>query len=624
MLNNILKYVISLAFLSILLIVSPLHTVTAGDFIQNCNIRVGGTSLDPDALQDYARFDLMFAQKFHYDDILGDSWGAIKNINPDIEIYVYYKPQVVLPVQDNYALVYTSNIARYNVDRGHSLGNLNIDNPTFFLLDATGVRLTATGTYDVGYWLDFGSNDFQTYAKEAIITDNVGQPWTTDGIFVDQAISITGSISGVPVLYDTDEKWAAAMNDMLNNLTITAHQNSLKLSGNRGLTRREGGYDAWLALDALSAPPDALMEEGAFAVSYGSSDVQFYNEADWKRQVDVLRLVNNSKLCYNSHTDLLVDESGFDNYGKPVEFWDVLWYSMGSYLIGRQDTSYFFLTYNDSYNITVYFDEYDNIDLGTAVSEYQILVHDGINIYWREFVDGFVYVNPTNTAVTGITIPEAAKLLSHDVIDLAPDFGDVVDTTTIDLEAHRAAILYNGTPEPPPEPPDPPTYIPTVYEDAEDGTIDGWSIYDNQPPGGTIVNVYNADWGSRVIQILGTGTRSGYELRNDDGTDWENTTQFISDWSISFSSPFSIYIDLETTVGQRYLIYTPVDYSNLGTRHVHHGLGSNADDGTWRTFSRDLQIDFEAAQPGVTVNRVDGFLIRGNGYIDDIELVKKP
>jgi hypothetical protein len=43
-------------------------------------------------------------------------------------------------------------------------------------------------------------------------------------------------------------------------------------------------------------------------------------------------------------------------------------------------------------------------------------------------------------------------------------------------------------------------------------------------------------------------------------------------------------------------------------------------DGQWHTVVRDLRGDLEAAQPGVTILEVNGFLIRGSGLVDDIKL----
>jgi predicted secreted protein len=161
-----------------------------------------------------------------------------------------------------------------------------------------------------------------------------------------------------------------------------------------------------------------------------------------------------------------------------------------------------------------------------------------------------------------------------------------------------------------------------VYENAEDGTIDGWTIYDKTPAGASIFNIYDEDRQSSVIELVGTGTKNGFRLRNDDGGNWQNTNTFFIQWSMKYSEPFKLYIDVETTEGHRYVQYEPVDGDVLGDgEYVKYGLGSDAANGKWQTFARDLQADLENGQPGVQIIEVNGFLIRGSGKVDDIKLL---
>ncbi len=162
----------------------------------------------------------------------------------------------------------------------------------------------------------------------------------------------------------------------------------------------------------------------------------------------------------------------------------------------------------------------------------------------------------------------------------------------------------------------------TIYEDAEDGTIDGWDVYDNSPSGASIRNVYDQDRQSSVIDLAGSGKSNGYRLRNDDGSRWKNSTQFVIQWSMKYSELFYIYIDLKTTAGHRYLVYEPTDSNTMGANeYIHYGIGSHAMNGQWHTFVRDLQADVQTAQPGVKILEVNGFLIRGSGKIDAIKLL---
>ncbi len=158
-----------------------------------------------------------------------------------------------------------------------------------------------------------------------------------------------------------------------------------------------------------------------------------------------------------------------------------------------------------------------------------------------------------------------------------------------------------------------------LYEDAEDGNITGWEVYDSDPTGATIVNVYDDQRASRVVEFSGSATSNGYRLRNADGSYWSDTNFNVIEWSMRFDESFVIYIAAQTKDGFRYLHYTASDTDNLGTdTYVHHGLGINISDGTWQTINRDLELDLKEAQPDNELEAVLGFLIRGSGRVDDI------
>ena len=160
----------------------------------------------------------------------------------------------------------------------------------------------------------------------------------------------------------------------------------------------------------------------------------------------------------------------------------------------------------------------------------------------------------------------------------------------------------------------------TVYEDAEDGGIIGWEIYDNDPTGASINNVFDDQRASQVIEFVGDGTANGYRLRDAEGNDWDDTTYNTIEWSAQYSDHFTIYIAVQTKDGFRYLYYTPVDTDNLGTeQYIHHGLGSAARNGNWQTFFRNLSYDLKDAQPENELESVLAFLIRGSGRVDDIK-----
>ena len=164
--------------------------------------------------------------------------------------------------------------------------------------------------------------------------------------------------------------------------------------------------------------------------------------------------------------------------------------------------------------------------------------------------------------------------------------------------------------------------VPVVYEDAEDGSIDRWTIWDNVPAGAVITNVFDDVRNSRVIDLKGTlDTSNGYKLTKNGGALWGNVKNLVIQWSNKASYSFEVFIDCQTSAGHRYLKYTAGTTSPLGTGDtVTYGLGPALKNGSWQTFSRDLVADLKAAQPGVTITSVNAFLIRGTGRVDDIIL----
>lgn len=164
-----------------------------------------------------------------------------------------------------------------------------------------------------------------------------------------------------------------------------------------------------------------------------------------------------------------------------------------------------------------------------------------------------------------------------------------------------------------------------VYEDAEDGLTEGWLIFDANPGGAGVSNVYDAERGSQVIEFSGSGTANGYVLRNADGSPWGNPTQRVIEWSMKYSEECLVYVDVMTDAGRRKLKYKPINNHgghDLGACvSVSWGIGTNAKNGQWHTFVRDLQADLTAVQPGAAIEAVNAFYIRGSGRVDDIKLL---
>ena len=168
----------------------------------------------------------------------------------------------------------------------------------------------------------------------------------------------------------------------------------------------------------------------------------------------------------------------------------------------------------------------------------------------------------------------------------------------------------------------------TTYEDAEDNTTTGWLIY-GDTAGATVENIYDFDRGSRVIQFNGSGKETGFRLGNRGGRAsyvgaWNNQTEKVLKWSMNYSEAFSIYVSILTEEGNRYLVYTNQSTDTKGIirgKKVRYGLGEDSIDGTWHTFIRDLEADWNAFESNNSIISVNGFFIRGSGKVDDISLL---
>ncbi len=403
----------------------------------------GGAPLEPEDAAKLARYYMFSFNRKRYYEISPNTYDAVRAHNPEILIFNYQQGPDIWVDQDGLDVLYVNNIVRYDNARGHSMGNLNVHNPDFFLLNSAGQRIHSYYS-DNRYMLDFGSAGFQAYWLEATEHDVVDQPWVPDGIFVDNTTARYGTWFGDrPAKYPTDAEWTSAMIDFHAALAAGLHEREVKIWTNTGNIHRSDGYDAWLAIDADSNRVDFLNSEGTFCHGWGQADCTWYDEAGWKRQVDIMVNLVNCGAAIFSHVDMAEGASGTDNYGQTVTYWEALWYAMGSYLLGRNDTrgndTFFFSNKVDAYNKLYWYDEYDRVDMGDSLGTYRLTVHGGTNIYWREFAKGYVYVNPTGSDCSSIPLPVPCKQLSHATIN--EDLEGFPDVTNISLDSHRAAIV---------------------------------------------------------------------------------------------------------------------------------------------------------------------------------------
>ena len=157
-----------------------------------------------------------------------------------------------------------------------------------------------------------------------------------------------------------------------------------------------------------------------------------------------------------------------------------------------------------------------------------------------------------------------------------------------------------------------------VYEDAEDGDTQGWIVYSNNSGTATIRNIMDNDRGNRVIELSGEGRSDGYALGSNAW--WNDRSHDNLRWSMNYSEDFTIYISTWTTNGHRYLVYRPINNSSgLNGESIGIGLGTDVDNGVWRTISRNIAEDIANAEEDNELVSINAFFVRGSGRIDDIE-----
>ncbi|HFU76674.1 MAG TPA: hypothetical protein ENK66_10560 [Arcobacter sp.] len=165
----------------------------------------------------------------------------------------------------------------------------------------------------------------------------------------------------------------------------------------------------------------------------------------------------------------------------------------------------------------------------------------------------------------------------------------------------------------------------TIYENAENGNTEGWRIYDYSGENPNISNEFDQEKNSFVIKLQGEGSKNAFILGDffPQRKGWDNKTEHNLKWDMNFLQDFTIYIRINTTKGLKYLCYTPINMdlgSQSQNRYYHHGIGDDSKNGTWQTISRDLESDLKKFDPDNNLISVLGFLVRGNGKIDNIEL----
>jgi len=157
---------------------------------------------------------------------------------------------------------------------------------------------------------------------------------------------------------------------------------------------------------------------------------------------------------------------------------------------------------------------------------------------------------------------------------------------------------------------------PTIHYYDIGGEVDKWRIYDDDPAGATIT----AEGGQTHLQ--GDHKHNGYILGAWSGNDaWNNTTESILKWDMSYGEDYTIYVAIITEDGWRYIIYTPRNDSRgkrgnsilIGIDPMSMYLNAS--------ITRDIEADLKKYEPNNSLTSIQAFLVRGSGYFSQIHTI---
>lgn len=372
------------------------------NFINNFLIYLGGGNAfrSGDAIP-LAKFDMIVVDRFRYKNIQNNTWKVLKSRNKKLNILLYQNGPQVSDNTDNLDSYYLNNISRLNKAKSKIETTVG-SHEDWFLTNKAGLKLRSTINAN-SLELDFGNEEFQNYWVNATYNDVIDTAWKADGIFIDNCSTFKPDKTKDllllrPEKYSSADTWDKALNQFVSNVTSKLNKYNQLVMANRTNSRIPEGEKAWVNLDSENNPPQFVLEEGAFVVSWGPGDVQFFSEEDWWRQINLPAKLNNSSVAYLSHTDLALNSKGVDSDGNAVNFKQVFDYSLGSYLLAKRTTQPYTLFGFDydrakgDYKRISWFNIYDKFNLGLAVDDAKLVSE---NVYSREFEQGFVFVNPS-------------------------------------------------------------------------------------------------------------------------------------------------------------------------------------------------------------------------------------
>jgi len=247
-------------------------------------------------------------------------------------------PTYVDETHDSWNALYMSDLGRYLNARNHPMGNISVNNQDLLVKSDAG-PIVALARIPSMLLMDFGQSNFGRMCRRYSSPTSVRQPWKADGIYFDHA----GALGTLPT------RTGEAAGGPRNELPSWGRFRSF--SHGRGKSSGEPGYSmdtaggkgkaAWLALDAVSSPPrrgfGGGLVRGWITVSGTSSSFRGCMET----ALDILVQIRHSSWPTWPVPKLSKMDRVLTILGNPVSYVDVLWFALGSFLLGVHDKRVF-------------------------------------------------------------------------------------------------------------------------------------------------------------------------------------------------------------------------------------------------------------------------------------------
>ena len=158
-----------------------------------------------------------------------------------------------------------------------------------------------------------------------------------------------------------------------------------------------------------------------------------------------------------------------------------------------------------------------------------------------------------------------------------------------------------------------------VLDDAERPRMSRWEVKGPISADVGVDYISSEKERKKVIRLRSMALNNEFMFRGEKGEALNITGFNVLEWKMNFTKPFMVKVEVKTTEGTKYLIYTDLaDRNNTGDKYLHIGLGSRYRDGKWRTVIRDLEADMNSLIPNVRILSIQNLSFRGSGFLDDI------